>query len=383
MNLDWEFNHPFSGFERFGRPVDFRALEPDLKLLWQVPLAYLEAALTPARISAAEPDTPLDVTLAYIDHSSFNAGIRHAKNSVSACLFAGVPLIAFKACRLLAARLDLHSGLPFCDKNKRLIKFSKQLKIEHNWPISDEPARQASSDLRLFEASAPRKNIELGTFLFDIAMRYVAMHEAMHFVLGHAAYCQSELGLDSFADADENRRELNPLVSQTLEFIADRHTLHGVLTDLTQGRLFHEWCAEPPLKVIDTDLETWFRRLTIAVLALISTIWLGHARQNFADFSKPYPHPYERLFWMVCGLQEMTKGSFEDDIDLCFGLNTFTLESNFEIPGTFLKLISQDLLIGRETGTSPLDHSYAAVKAKAIEIQTHLYKNYGPFYPTF
>jgi hypothetical protein len=134
------------------------------------------------------------------------------------------------------------------------------------------------------------------------------------FVLGHARYCQRTLGLDAFTDVSDERRELDPVVSQTLEFIADRHTISGIMTDLAEGRLFHEWCINAPSE-IEPEPEVWRRRVAISALALMSKLWKTTSSQGFADFSLAYPHPYERMAWMICGLHEMSKEQARSDID--------------------------------------------------------------------
>jgi hypothetical protein len=369
-----------NGFRRYGQVTDPHSLHEDVQLLWQLPLRYLRDAIAPARLSAQESDTPFDSTIAYISNGGFNAAIRHEERAVAACIFAGVPLIAFRACRLLASRIDLRTGLPVCDEAQRLVVYPEPLSLELEWHNLKDFAQQARDDLFTFEETAPTENNELATFLFDISMRYVAMHEAMHFVLGHARYCQRTLGLDAFTDVSDERRELDPVVSQTLEFIADRHTISGIMTDLAEGRLFHEWCINAPSE-IEPEPEVWRRRVAISALALMSKLWKTTSSQGFADFSLAYPHPYERMAWMICGLHEMSKEQARSDIDRCFALNLATLERNFTSPVSFTPLIQSDLLTLNEGGISQLNRSYAVVRAKAIDLQKSIYKNYGPFYP--
>lgn len=369
-----------SGFQRFGPAADLHSLHEDVRILWQLPLRYLESAVAPARVSSQESETLFDSTFAYISNGEFNAGIRHEERAVGACIFVGVPMVAFRACRQLASRIDIRTGLPICDDDQRLVVFPQPLSLDTEWRNLTDPSRQAMEDLERFEETAPIENRELATFLFDIAMRYVAMHEAMHFVLGHARFCQQELGLDAFTDVSEERRTLDPVVNQTLEFIADRHALAGIMSDLVQGRLYHDWCTNLPFEIVP-EADVWRRRLAISALTLVSKLWKGHSSQRLADFSLAYPHSYERMAWMISGLNEMSEERHRSDINICFALNIATLERNFTAPVSFSELIESDLLALRTGEVSQLNRSYSVVRVKANELQKRIYKRYGPYYP--
>jgi hypothetical protein len=366
-------------FERYGPIAELHALHEDAQLLWQLPLRYLHDAVAPARVSAQEPDALLDTNFAYITNGAFNAAVRHEDRAVGACIFAGVPLVAFRACRQVAARMDLRTGLPLCDAAQRLVVFPQPLAIDPEWRALHDPAAEAMDAIAQFEAAAPEENRELATFLFDIAMRYVAMHEAMHFALGHARFCQRALGFDAFADVADERAALDPVVSQTLEFIADRHTIAGLMTDLSEGRLYHEWCVTPPPEItVAPDL--WRRRVAIATLALVSKLWKAPSSRHFAEFTHAYPHPYERAAWMISGINEMFPAT-RDQVNRCFALTVATLERNFTTAVPFTDLIEDDLSTLRAGRVSQLDRSYAVVRMKAIELQKVIYRTYGPFYP--
>ncbi|HET7436861.1 MAG TPA: hypothetical protein VFN10_19285 [Thermoanaerobaculia bacterium] len=367
-------------FGPYGPVADLHALADDVRLLWQLPMRYLHDAVEPARASQQEPETPLDSSFAYVVNGTFNAAIRHEERAVGACIFVGVPLVAFRACRQIASRMDLRTGLPLCDDAQRLVAFPSQLPLEPEWHGVHDPSAQAMEELARFEATAPSENRELATFLFDIAMRYVTMHETMHFVLGHARFCQSELGLDTFADVSDERRALDPVLSQTLEFIADRHTVAGLRTDLTDGRLYHEWCRDTPPEVT-VEPDVWRRRVLVAALALVSKLWKGDASWQFAEFTHAYPHPYERVAWMLSGLVEMSPPTARADLQRCFALTLATLERNFTSPLPYSGLMEDDLSALRVGGVSQLDRSYEVVRAKAIEVQKVLYRTYGPYYP--
>jgi hypothetical protein len=235
--------------------------------------------------------------------------------------------------------------------------------------------------VRRFEETTDLTNNELALLMFDVAMRYVAMHECMHFVLGHARFCQLTLGLDIFQDASERRRKLDPITSQTLEFIADRHVIAGLAVDLAQGRIFHEWSRNVP-EAISVASDIWYRRVLFSTLALLSRLWVTHGTQSFADFSEPYPHPYERICWMLSGLAEMEGTRLHKESMLAFALTVGSLDRNFESAREDLPTITRDMEIQDLIGFSNLDHGYSVVRQRAIEIQKRLYVSYGPYYRT-
>jgi hypothetical protein len=200
-------------------------------------------------------------------------------------------------------------------------------------------------------------------------------------VHGHARFCQISIGLDTFVDGSTRRAALDPITSQTLEFIADRHTIAGLVTDLDQGRLFHEWSREVP-DFIKVAPKIWRRRVLVTTLALISRLWTSHGAKTFGDLSNAYPHPYERLSWMVCGLSEMAKDKeLAYEFDLSLAHSACSLDRNFATPRQDVPLIERDYEVFKLLGHSEIDHGYDVVRARAIEIQKKLYKEFGPYYP--
>lgn len=367
-------------FTSCGGIADFTELDDAVKLFWQLPARYLSDALNPARMSRERSDEEFPSFTAFIQNGSFNAAIRHEENAVAAGIFCGVPMVAFRACRLFALRMDLASGLPVRDEHDHLIIFGDRIILPSEWLSVTDPSREALEEIIRFEETTDQTNNELALFMFDIAMRYVAMHECMHFVLGHARFCQLNLGLDIFEDASERRAELDPITSQTLEFIADRHTISGLAKDLDHGRIFHEWSREAPPGIAVAP-PVWRRRILFATLALISRLWAVRGAQTFADFTKPYPHPYERVCWMVSGLSEIEGPAVQQELMLAFALAVGALDRNYETSRQDVPALTRDIEMEAMSGFSSLNYGYSVVRERAIQLQKKLYEEYGPFYP--
>jgi hypothetical protein len=371
----------FRHFESYGGLADFSTLHDDVKLLWQLPARYLADALEPARLSRDRPNEEFPSYVAYIKNGSFNAAIRHEQEIAAAGIFAGVPILAFQACRLFALRMDQTTGLPLCDSRERLIVFQDRIAVPLEWTgLTGEPSRNAWEEVNAFERATGTTNNELATFMFDIGMRYVAMHECMHFALGHARYCQINLGNDVFQDASDRRAALDPITSQTLEFIADRHVVSGLAVDLSQGRLYHEWSQRVPAFVAVAP-EIWYRRILFSTLALISRLWANHGARTLGDLSQPYPHPYERVCWMLSGLSEIEGSALHHESALAFALSVGSLDRNYETSREDIPVLTRDAEIQDLTSFSALDHGYSVVRQRAVEIQKVLYEQYGAFYP--
>lgn len=367
-------------FQRYGGVADFTNIDDDIRLLWQLPVRYLSDALEPARYSAVERERSIPTYVALVLNGGFNAVIRHESDAAIAGIFIGVPLIAFKACRLLALRLDMASGLPLRDENNRLIVYPDRPVLPTSWQLGSDPCRQALEDIKMFEQVTSLTNNELATFMFDIIMRYVAMHECMHFVLGHARYCQIELGMSAFEDGGKRRKELGGHISQTLEFISDRHVIVGLSHDLESGRLYHEWSRQPPTG-IDVEPRRWYRRILFVTLGLVSRLWLVHGSTSFGDLSKPYPHPYERLCWMQATLLEIEGEELANDTMEAVALTMAALDHNFQTPYTLEPQLKKDARVFDLTGHSRLSQGYASVTREARRLQGFLMNSYGPFYP--
>lgn len=371
----------FDYFKPLGEIADLSALHEDAKLIWQLPLRYLNDAISPARLSRSCPDEEFPSYLAYIQNRQFNAAIRHEDGAVAAGICAGLPMIAFQACRLFAQRMDETTGLPRCDEQERLMIFDVPLTLPTEWDGYGILGSKAIMDLERFEESTSLDNNLLATFMFDIAMRYVAMHECMHFVLGHARFCQASLGLDYFEDGSQARCSIDSITNQTLEFIADRHTVAGLVVDIDEGRLFHDWSRELPDFVM-VQPKVWKRRVLVATLTLIARLWGLHGAADFGNLSNSYPHPYERVCWMVCGLSEMSKdNAFSREFSLSLALSTCSLDRNFVTCRQDVPLIERDVVLQRVLGYSSIDHGYDVVRKRAVEIQHSLYKDFGPYFP--
>lgn len=370
----------FQPFECYGGLADLTSLDEDVRLLWQLPARYLAEALDPARRDAQESEA-LPSYVAFVKNAAFNAAVRHDDDAVAAVVFAGVPLLAYQACRLFALRMDATTGLPACDDKERLIVHDSPIALPSAPPHLDDLVHDAASAIHSFDESTPAINEDLASFMFDISMRYVAMHECMHFALGHARYCQRERGLDVFLDGTGDRGAMDPLISQTLEFIADRHTVAGLVVDLDQGRLFHEWSDKTP-SFVRVDPSAWRRRVLFATLGVVSRLWRSHGSARFGDFSQPYPHPYERVCWMASSIGEIEGASAHHEAMLAFALTVGSLDRNFITAREDVPVLRRDIEIQDLTGFSSLNSGYDAVRGKALEIQKRLYRNYGPRYAT-
>jgi hypothetical protein len=317
--------------------------------------------------------------VALVNNGSFNAAIRHDEGSVIAGIFIGVPFIALRICRLLALRLDLRTGLPVCDDQGRLILHKEKLHLPLHWDIGPNPREQALNDILAFEEQTSTHNNELALFMFDLVMRYVAMHESMHFVLGHARYCQSTLGMDVFEDAALRRKDLPPHVSQTLEFMADRHVVVGLTHDLAQGRIYHEWARQLP-PGIEVEPAIWYRRILFVTLSVISRLWTAHGSRRFGDLSQPYPHPYERLCWMLSSLVELEGEGLAHEAMLALGLTMSTLDHNFDTPHRTQPDLEAHKRMMELTGISTLDEGYDNIRAEARRLK-FIFEQHAPFYP--
>lgn len=364
---------------RFGGPADLTGLDDDIRLFWQLPVRYLVDSLEPARLSQGHPELEFPSYVALVQNGSFNAVIRHEREAVIAGIFIGVPFVALRVCRLLALRLDLATGLPLCDPDGRLVVHPEKIHLPTHWNIGPNPKQQALDDVLLFEEQTSTHNNELALFMFDLVMRYVAMHESMHFVLGHARYCQATLGLDVFEDAAPRRADLPPHTSQALEFMADRHVVVGLAHDLKAGRIYHEWSRELP-PGIEVEPAVWYRRILFVTLSLVSRLWAAHGSRRFGDLSQPYPHPYERLCWMLSSLVELEGEGLAKEAMLALGLTMSTLDHNFETSYRVEPDIQADSRLKELMGFSRLDEGYDNIRAETRRLKL-VFEQYAPFYP--
>lgn len=348
-----------------------------LNWLYEVAEFRIHNALAGAAIYEKNKIESLDVSVIYVEGSAFNAGVWHSHPAgCVVSILSSVPVLTYMACVKYAQSIDLSTGLPYMD-NEVILERPNKIRIETSLPesISNE------KDLEKYISQAGKEypgNNGLGCLLFELAMKYIAMHECMHAILGHTRFLQINHSFASFTEfSSERTAETDGSFFQMLELIADRHTVRGLLVRLLEGD-FDEFYTNTVLTQVRCPKELFLLRCLVHAFCLLFHLIPG-SQLPLADSDAYHPHPYIRARWMCNELMqenEQLDGDYE--VLKCMTAAAANLIVNFDLPANWENAMRNDF--DHEAKTSLADDMYRSALSMASKWQTELSKNYGLFY---
>jgi hypothetical protein len=331
----------------FGEPIEHRDMEEIFADLLEFPISRVRNALTEARVSESGLAEPISLQVGYLSKPTLNAFARkESETDYEIRICSGTVTMLLQACRRLASRLDPQTGRPV-QKNDRILVYPERKRLV------DSSATANATDLGAWEneltaiASEQLDNPELGLLLFELSTWFIAMHEVMHIVLGHAGFLREQRQLDPFVEFSKLRQTRLPHdFSQMLEFAADRNASRGILRRLTLGDL--DWrYGDNLLENVKVDRPSFWASTFIASLTLLLHLF----PKRFCSIDRlfgSHPHPYTRMQWMTMELGT----EFDGEIDYKSGIMTplaevsAALRTNFICPDDWWEYAEQDLRSG-------------------------------------
>lgn len=362
-------------FGLLGEEFDFESFSDDLYDLYSIPIEYIVAAMEPATSNIT--GEKYHYLPGYIAATRLNAMTCDEGEGSIVCIHSCAPVLLFRLCVHYAFCCDTRTALAAGDPIPAACACSEPIRVKSD-PNEILPQRvQRNFDLfktsRLYRRAEDSGKLKYALYLYDLAARFLAMHECMHIVLGHTAYVRKEFGLTELTacsgTTDANARMIKTL--QALEFIADQHTVSGVFLQALHGNLFFDYTSDAELHV---DKECFVSRSVISALCVLFRLFPFKWKTS-ADLVKTvHPHPYVRLQWILSGLaNQLTRSqNFEEYLMRPMAQSLAVFADNFETEDNWLKVNSLNRI--DEHGRLFSDAACSSVLEEARKIQHRAYR---------
>lgn len=376
-----EHGGPAISSSRFGPGFDPKLLELDTRFVFELPCRIASEALSQAYQDTGAGQQPHRLRFAFFRSYRLDAGTCDTGSGESMIAISDSwPVSLLHAFSRLVPMIDTATLLPRCDASGRVVVLEQPLELT-GAATTRRRTRSRTEELlpEVLQALAAQGTAIHALLLYDLAIRFLVMHECMHIVLGHTGFAFRELGLGRLMEMGAARRAHMPAVlSQSLEFIADRHTVNGVMHWALTGRLGSYVDDAARLSALRPD-EFMLRSLTLALMTLLHLLPNRPGMRDGLEDS--HPHPYLRMRWccreMAAALDDRAlcvKGVFEP---FAYWLASF--QRNFLAPGRWQEAVLEDE--PDVEGWLPSDRAYEAITAAARSWQTKLWRTCAPLYP--
>lgn len=250
------------------------------------------------------------------------------------------PVVLLGALATVAQRMETGSALPQRDAKGRVVVFADRLELFATG--ADGGMKNPDTVVGLtavLHTLAQTERLTEAMLLYDLAIRFVVMHECMHIVLGHTGYVRLELRVSRLMEMGAMRRGvLTPDVSQALEFIADRHAVRSVVQRARSARLGEYVDAVR----YDPSLTMEQYLLRVLTLALMTLLLLFPSRATARASSRDsHPHPYTRMRWLCreIGLELPSRDMHVNAVLEPMAFWTASFQCNFSTPGRWDRAI--------------------------------------------
>lgn len=308
----------------------------------------------------------------YLTNSRLNALAAHRPEvGCSVIIHNSTTVLTFMACMEFAARCNVRDALPN-HQNGRVITYEQKILLLNKL---EKPLRTNDDVINIIEDFALRFEEEnmFGFLLFQLAMKFVVLHEIGHIVMGHSNFADQQFGLLFSYATHAEAQFLDPMLCQALEFIADK----GAIAALA------DYVLSDNCKSLNNDLLTnasidadkyMLRSLTMAVCILFHLFYVES--QSIDSRLCHYPHPALRSLWLSMELGKATtdKVDFTDAIMNTMGVVLSSLHSNFSSPSfNWASAFEED----RRSSGVLSDMSYKNIIDYANSIQGKIHQEYG------
>ena len=367
-----------------GEVFDETTLPEPMNLLYEIPIYYLTSALETAK-------TPIGKSFPflarYVTNGSFNAAACDTEDGGLVCIHASVPILLLIACVSYATRCNVGTALPKEQEGMLIIYDEKITLLGRLADIDITPEKLIGSFEELWHklsfTDSKDRVFQYGLFLYEIAIRFIAMHECMHIILGHTAYLEKKLGINVLVEFSSQREEQIQLeLGQSLEFLADRNAACGILSQTLNGNSLHDYGKQAP-NFLEVDFSTFITRSVVQAICILMHQFPYKLENQLNDtLLKTHPHPYIRMQWMntEMGAFITPEEKFSERIVLPFAYATATLSTNFVTPNSWISVNSQNINYSNDKMFS--DFSYKQISQNAKNLQDKMW-NLAPVYKGF
>lgn len=361
----------------FGPVFDLAAVQEEARFLFEYPQRIAEEALAEAQVTGtASRHAPYRLFAGLYNSPHVNAGTLDLDSATSVvAITSRLPPALLHAIQVVTDQAEARTLMPRRDKEGRLVVGGPRRALTARRPA--DPGLEVTRTLAALHRGG---RFKLAMLVYDLALRFVVMHECMHIVLGHTGYVRRELGLSVLMEMGASRRNgLTAELSQALEFIADRHAVRGVAQWARSGRL-GDYVELIPRDPSLSQSDFLHRALILALMALLR---LFPARASLsAAVGGSHPHPYARMRWLARELSEDLDGHAEVERLILEPMAYWnaSFERNFISPGRWSAAMAEDQLVAADV-PPVTDQSYAWITGHAAQWQTLLWSEYSPLFP--
>jgi hypothetical protein len=366
----------------YGPLLNHQEMNEPLANLLAIPVEKASMALAAARYRTGDTLLPVDVSVVYVGNGKLNAfADQPIPSECIICLHSGSAVALLDACLKMASRMDPATGRAL-SSGDRVIVFPEKLELLGSASrVSHRVVGEWSDELTGI-GSLGLANAEFGVLLFELASWFVAAHEAMHIVLGHAGYVRERRNLEGVVEFSPQREEkLSHDFSQMIEFSADRNAYRGIARRLLLGDIDPAY-EETLLSAITVDRPTYL----VSTLVTAVTLLLHLFPKRFCSIDHlfgSHPHPYTRMQWMTMelGHEVGEEVDFRGAILTPLAETAATLKSNFVAPDDWWSYAEQDLRIKSDDKLTPkTDILYQEICSLAKQWSNRLLE-FGPIFP--
>ncbi|MDD7887114.1 hypothetical protein [Flavivirga sp. 57AJ16] len=364
-----------------GEEFNLSLLSGFVKTLYQIPIEYATQALSLAKTQQDVNKKPikLNYSIKYLINEPFNAGTCNRDGASFIFINSSVPYLLFKACISYAELCDIKKST-IKEKKLKLLA-TKKIKLTQKLDYSlanPESIERLFQKLLKDSAHINKLVFQYALFLYEIAIRFLTMHECMHVILGHTGYVKQKFNLDDYLEFSEEREHKIPLsTSQALEFMADRNTCRGILVQTLQGNSIYNVYSSK-LKSSKLSREMLISRSVTNALSIILHIFPGKLIENMSEtLIKTHPHPFIRMQWMITEMSYEVgdENSFNHYFLKPFALNIATFKDNFEIKYPWTLLSDKDLKEGSYRNLfSYTSYKKIIITSKQVQKETQPFK---------
>lgn len=365
-----------ASYLQYGCFFDCENLHEDIAPIFDRPITKLNWYLASIKETRNGQETDLPHYEGYIINPGLNAGALHIPGiGSSVILNNSTPVLLLMNCMMFAHRCDPKIAMPLLE-NGGIAHYNHKTILVNRLFAPLSTGDEAFWYLNKFASQFEEENT-FGTFLFELAMDFLVMHEVFHITMGHANYASQRSGHPTFLELSTERNVMEAGFSHMFEFIADRNAVLSLGNSLLAGN-YSDWYKESLVSEATVDEPTYLVRSLMLATTLLFHLFAETPFNGIGDKTRQHPHPYMRSMWM---LQEAGKG-FQDRVDFITGMldavsNTVaTLHFNFHTPAAWKNALEED----QRSNGSLSNASFQEIHDLAVQWQTVIQKEYGPIF---
>ena len=327
-----------------GEEFNFDSFPSDLYTIYSIPLEYIVGAMEPAYKNNGKRNERYNYLTGYITKPRINAATCDVSDGSIIYIHSCVPLLLFRMCVHFTYCCDINNALAYGNPvimeygQKEKIVFS--LETKYIFPQGILRHFNLLKESAIYRAVENEGKLKYALYLYDLAARFLAMHECMHIVLGHTAYMKKEFGINELLafSGDKDNSADRMMTFQALEFISDQHTTPGVFVQTLRGNLFFNYYELE--NNIEVDKECFVARSVVNALCVLFRLFPYEWSDITDTIAKKHPHPYIRLQWIITGLgghlTDMT--NYKEYIMRPMVQSMVVFHENFDVPDDWLRI---------------------------------------------